>query len=119
MQPLKMANPQRHIAGIRRCLHSSVSAHKETTFLLSDPGEGIAEVEVLQWHVSIGQEVEEFDTIAELQSDKATGMWACGRFFSPFFVLSRISCISLSLSLSFFENCPIRYSILSFVFLSV
>eukprot|EP00013_Stygamoeba_regulata_P024311 CAMPEP_0177664420 /NCGR_PEP_ID=MMETSP0447-20121125/20484_1 /TAXON_ID=0 /ORGANISM="Stygamoeba regulata, Strain BSH-02190019" /LENGTH=500 /DNA_ID=CAMNT_0019170391 /DNA_START=150 /DNA_END=1652 /DNA_ORIENTATION=+ len=59
-------------ASLRGIHSSTVASKKNTTFLLSDPGEGIAEVEVLQWHVEVGQTVEEFDTIAELQSDKAT-----------------------------------------------
>ena len=37
-------------------------------FLLSDSGEGIAEVEVLQWFV---QPVKQFDKICQVQSDKA------------------------------------------------
>eukprot|EP00543_Licmophora_paradoxa_P008694 CAMPEP_0202451730 /NCGR_PEP_ID=MMETSP1360-20130828/10100_1 /ASSEMBLY_ACC=CAM_ASM_000848 /TAXON_ID=515479 /ORGANISM="Licmophora paradoxa, Strain CCMP2313" /LENGTH=453 /DNA_ID=CAMNT_0049070373 /DNA_START=127 /DNA_END=1488 /DNA_ORIENTATION=+ len=41
-------------------------------FLLADIGEGIAEVEVLQWFVSPGDTVEQFDTVCQVQSDKAT-----------------------------------------------
>lgn len=41
-------------------------------FKLSDIGEGIAEVEVLRWHVAAGDRVAQFDKLLEVQSDKAT-----------------------------------------------
>ncbi|PRP80404.1 hypothetical protein PROFUN_11950 [Planoprotostelium fungivorum] len=40
-------------------------------FILSDPGEGIAECEVLKWSVKEGDKVSQFDMLCEIQSDKA------------------------------------------------
>ena len=40
--------------------------------MLADIGEGIAEVEVMQWFIKEGDTIEQFQNICEVQSDKAT-----------------------------------------------
>ncbi|WP_425228581.1 dihydrolipoamide acetyltransferase family protein [Sphingomonas sp.] len=42
------------------------------TFKLPDIGEGIAEAEIVAWHVAIGDRVEEDQNIADMMTDKAT-----------------------------------------------
>ncbi|MFV0645238.1 MAG: dihydrolipoamide acetyltransferase family protein, partial [Sphingomonadaceae bacterium] len=42
------------------------------TFNLPDIGEGIAEAEIVEWHVKIGDRIEEDDRIADMMTDKAT-----------------------------------------------
>lgn len=49
-----------------------ISTTEMKPFLLADIGEGIANVEVLQWFVQPGDDVVQFDKICEVQSDKAT-----------------------------------------------
>jgi 2-oxoisovalerate dehydrogenase E2 component (dihydrolipoyl transacylase) len=42
------------------------------TFRLPDIGEGIAEAEIVAWHVRVGDRVEEDQSIADMMTDKAT-----------------------------------------------
>ena len=42
------------------------------TFRLPDIGEGIAEAEIVAWHVKIGDRIEEDDRVADMMTDKAT-----------------------------------------------
>ncbi|GAA0667280.1 2-oxoisovalerate dehydrogenase E2 component (dihydrolipoyl transacylase) [Sphingomonas insulae] len=42
------------------------------TFKLPDIGEGIAEAEIVAWHVKVGDRVEEDQNIADMMTDKAT-----------------------------------------------
>ena len=41
-------------------------------FKLPDIGEGIAEAEIVAWHVKVGERVEEDQQIADMMTDKAT-----------------------------------------------
>ncbi|UUL81821.1 dihydrolipoamide acetyltransferase family protein [Sphingomonas qomolangmaensis] len=42
------------------------------SFRLPDIGEGIAEAEIVQWHIAVGDRVEEDQQIADMMTDKAT-----------------------------------------------
>ena len=55
-----------------RNFHSSTPVLASTPFLLADIGEGISEVELLQWFVAPGDKIRQFDRVCEVQSDKAT-----------------------------------------------
>ncbi len=39
---------------------------------MPDIGEGIAEVELVEWHVAVGDSVREDQTLADVMTDKAT-----------------------------------------------
>src|SRR6187551_3246799 len=41
-------------------------------FRLPDIGEGIAEAEIVAWHVKVGDRIEEDDRLADMMTDKAT-----------------------------------------------
>jgi 2-oxoisovalerate dehydrogenase E2 component (dihydrolipoyl transacylase) len=42
------------------------------TFKLPDIGEGIAEAEIVAWHVKVGDRIEEDQNLADMMTDKAT-----------------------------------------------
>ena len=42
------------------------------SFRLPDIGEGIAEAEIVAWHVRVGDRIEEDSQLADMMTDKAT-----------------------------------------------
>jgi 2-oxoisovalerate dehydrogenase E2 component (dihydrolipoyl transacylase) len=44
----------------------------ELVIKLPDIGEGVAEAELVEWHVKVGDVVREDDTLAAVMTDKAT-----------------------------------------------
>ncbi|KAF2229223.1 hypothetical protein EV356DRAFT_494229 [Viridothelium virens] len=55
-----------------RSFHATPQRYVVRPFLLADIGEGIREVQIIQWFVKPGARVEQFDPLCEVQSDKAS-----------------------------------------------
>ncbi|KAK5947203.1 hypothetical protein PMZ80_001350 [Knufia obscura] len=58
--------------GQRRLFQASAALQKVETHILSDIGEGVKEVQIIQWFVEEGATVEEWAPLCEVQSDKAS-----------------------------------------------
>lgn len=69
LQPQKHRNPFLQSC---RPFHASAFLQRTETHVLSDIGEGVKEVQIIQWFVEEGATVEEWAPLCEVQSDKAS-----------------------------------------------
>lgn len=67
--PLQLAGQKR---SWQRSFRTSCRLQVVKPFVLADIGEGITEVQIIQWFVKPGARVEQFDKLCEVQSDKAS-----------------------------------------------
>jgi 2-oxoisovalerate dehydrogenase E2 component (dihydrolipoyl transacylase) len=68
---MKKMLPIRRVSAVRTFRSASVLCKKQE-FLLAPVGEGISEVEIIQFYVKPGDKVSQFDKIVDVQTDKAT-----------------------------------------------
>lgn len=57
---------------LARQFHASARQEKAEKHVLSDIGEGVKEVQIIQWFVEEGASIEEWSPLCEVQSDKAS-----------------------------------------------
>ena len=62
--------PQSSIGTQARNFHATRASFGVIPFKLADIGEGIAEVEVLEWFIKEGDTIRPYDKVCEVQSDK-------------------------------------------------
>lgn len=55
-----------------RHFHAAARLNKTQSHILSDIGEGVKEVQIIQWFVEEGAPIEEWSPLCEVQSDKAS-----------------------------------------------
>jgi hypothetical protein len=64
--------PARVIAGMRRVLEAAEIMGRYYSFRLPDVGEGVAEAELVAWHVKPGDRIERRPDAVDVMTDKAT-----------------------------------------------
>ncbi|XP_060602359.1 lipoamide acyltransferase component of branched-chain alpha-keto acid dehydrogenase complex, mitochondrial-like [Ruditapes philippinarum] len=66
-----LERPATHCQSVQN-IHVSACLNELVQFNLSDIGEGIREVQIKEWYVNEGDTVSQFDSLCEVQSDKAS-----------------------------------------------